>query len=75
MRLNKIKAYLKLALAIILLIIFSFVILPGMAAVPFFNVVQHNLCKDLDATPYFYTEVENFEKYERAVKLKLCQKP
>jgi len=68
MKSNKTENYLKFVLATVLLIVFGFFILPGLTRMPFLEVVQHNLKCDYDATAYFYSEIEGYEKFENAVK-------
>lgn len=51
--------------ALIFLICHS--LLPKLAESPCLEVVQSNLHSGVDATAYFYTELDDFLQYERAV--------
>lgn len=54
--------------AAVLIFLLCHTVLPRLAEVPCLEVVRSNLRQDLDATAYFYTELDDFSKYEEAVK-------
>ncbi|MFC1525868.1 hypothetical protein ACFL6X_03540 [Candidatus Latescibacterota bacterium] len=42
-------------------------VLPRAATTPLLQVVKSNLDNDIDATAYFYTEMEEYPQWEEAV--------
>jgi len=60
--------WLKLFGAAILIFLLCHTVLPRLAEAPCLEVVRSNLRQDLDATAYFYTELDNFSEYEKAVR-------
>jgi hypothetical protein len=60
--------FLKLLGAAALVFLLCHTVLPRLAKAPGFEVVRSNLRHDFDATAYFYTELDNFNEYEKAVR-------
>jgi len=62
------KGYLKLFGATLLIFLLCYSVLPRLSRAPCLEVVRSNMTHDLDATAYFYTELDDFSKYEQAVR-------
>ena len=58
----------RLLIAVSFLVLLFCVLLPRLTHLPWLQVVQNNLESDLDATAYFYTELEEFHRYEEAIR-------
>ena len=42
-------------------------LLPRLAAAPFMEVVRSNIERDIDATAYFYSDLDDFSQYEEGL--------
>ena len=62
------KKYLRLLGATFLIFLLCYSVLPRLSKAPCLEVVRSNMTRDLDATAYFYTELDDFSKYEQAVR-------
>jgi hypothetical protein len=63
-----VKRYLSLILALAAVFLACHSLLPRLARGPGMNVVRANLRSGVDATAYFYTDLDDFSKYEKAVR-------
>jgi hypothetical protein len=61
-----VRRYLSLILALAAIFLACHSLLPRLARLPGMDVVRGNLQSGVDATAYFYTELENSAGYERA---------
>ena len=62
------SAWLRLVMVSGLIALFCAFILPGLSRTRFLAVVRNNLSEDIDATAYFYTEIDGFNRFEQGVK-------
>ena len=62
------KRYLSLILALAAVFFACHTLLPRLARGPGMDVVRANLRSGVEATAYFYTEIEDFSQYERAAR-------
>jgi len=62
------KQLLSLILALALIFLLCHSVLPRLAQGPGMDVVRSNLRSGVDATAYFYTEMDDFSDYERGVR-------
>ena len=62
------KGFVSLILALAAIFLACHSLLPRLARTPGMEVVRRNLRSGVDATAYFYTEMEGFSQYERAVR-------
>ena len=65
-----VKKYMRLFGAAVFIFVICHAVLPRLTRVPCLEVVRNNVRQDIDATAYFYTEMDDFSKYEEAVKHK-----
>jgi len=62
--------WLKLIGAVLVIVSLCGLLLPRLAQVPQFEVVRHNIESDIDATAYFYSDMDDFDRFEQAVREK-----
>jgi hypothetical protein len=60
--------YFKLFGSVALIFLLCHTVLPRLSKAPCLEVVRSNARLDIDATAYFYTELDDFGKYEEAVR-------
>jgi hypothetical protein len=61
------KRFLSLILALTAVFLACHSLLPRLARAPGMDVVRSNLASGVDATAYFYSEMDDFSQYVRAV--------
>ena len=57
------REWLMFITSLFIVYLLSFVALPRVAQLDCCSVIRHNMEKGIDPTAYFYTEVEDFDKY------------
>ena len=60
--------WLKLIGAIFVIVSMCGLLLPRLARVPQLEVVRLNIENDIDATAYFYSDMDDFGRFEKAVR-------
>ena len=65
---SSLKKWMALLGATALLFLVCHCLLPRLAAAPGMDVIRSNIRSDIDATAYFYTEIDDFLQFERAVR-------
>jgi hypothetical protein len=59
--------WLKLCGTVILIILICALLLPRLAQVEQLEIVRHNMENDIDATAYFYSDIEDFSRFEKGL--------
>jgi hypothetical protein len=56
-----------ICITLVIFLVFG-ALLPRLAQVEQLEIVRHNIENDIDATAYFYSDIDDFDRFEKALR-------